>query len=151
MSSTERELAHAKVVARAVHQGELDGDGTPVLDRLARTVELLDGFDVPLQCATWLHLVPRTADISPQEMAPLGVSRDVIALIDVLNPRPSEDEQAWLRRIGTNPDAALIELATRMVTSPGRTRLNLIEQRLSEAAGVWAAAVLHRAGVPRAS
>ncbi|WP_114906758.1 hypothetical protein [Ornithinimicrobium murale] len=146
--SIDREIAHAKTIATVVHRGQLDGDGTPVLDRLAITVSLLQDFEDPvLPCTAWLQYVPSAARISGRDLLRLGVSRDIVTLVQTLQPVGDETEAAMVRRIGrsTNPAAALVKLASRLVLSGGRMPLSGTETGLSRAAGGFSALVLTRA------
>lgn len=142
----EQEIAHAKTIATGVHRGQLDGDGTPVLDRLAITVSLLEDFDDPvLSCTAWLQYVPSAAGMSGRDLLRLGVSRDVVSLVQTLQPVGDESEAAMVRRINAYPDAALVNLASRLVLAGGRTSLSRSETQLSRAAGGFSALVLTRA------
>lgn len=141
-----REIAHARTIATGIHQGQLDGDGTPVLDRLAITAGLLDDFDDPvLSCAVWLHLAPRTVGLTARDLLRLGVSDDVTELVMALQPVGDETNSARVSRICAVPDAALVELAIRLVLFGGRSSPNSYETALARAAGGWGALVMSRA------
>lgn len=149
MSTTEHpDVTLARAVATGVHQGQLDEDGTPVMDVLARTAELLTDFADPVKTsAAWLRLVLRESQVGTGDLAVWGVRASVRELLVLLTPRVSEDENGHLARLLADRDASLVELSARLAASPGPRDLTRQEQALARAGGVWSRIVLHRAGL----
>lgn len=146
-TATDPQIAHALIVAKGVHAGQLDGDGTPMVDRLSLTAELLADCDDPaLVCAALLRHVPQAAGITGADLLQLGTPRDIVHLVQALQPRGDELEAHRLGRLRQDPRTAIVELAARLVTRPGRAVLTVQEEKLARAAGPLSLLVLSRSG-----
>lgn len=141
------DVRRARQIAIGLHHGQRGPDGAPVLARLAATADALRDFADPVKsCAAWLRLALREPRVSTTDLLTWGVRPAVRPILVRLTPRTSEDETAHLARLVEDRDAALVELAARLVTAPGPREMTEDEKTLARAAGVGSRVVTSRAG-----
>src|SRR5262249_34891791 len=98
-------VADAYAFVRIVHAGQVDHLGRPVvehLDAVRERVEQMGGTEVD-QIAALLHHVVAEGAVPVAELSVLRVPARAVAIVDALTQRPTETEDAQLRRVMDTP------------------------------------------------
>lgn len=105
------ELVLAEELAREAHAGQVDKSGRAYVHHLERVVSLVDGPQA--QSVAWLHDVLEDTDITEDELLAEGISRDVVAAVQIVTRRAPWDYEEYIRRIilSRNPLAIAVKRA----------------------------------------
>ncbi len=109
MSTLERAIA----IAAEAHAGQTDKGGSPyILHPLRVMMALWDGDGKEAAIAGVLHdVIEDCPDWPAERLAAEGFSAAVLAALDCLTRRPSEDYMSFVARCGKNPIARVVKLA----------------------------------------
>jgi (p)ppGpp synthase/HD superfamily hydrolase len=109
--NTELTTAEVDAIAHRFHQGQRDKSGRAYIHhpRAVAVRVRQAGGSVTQQRAALLHDVVEDTEATLSTLAALGVSPEVVTLVDAMTHRPQESHEDYLRRLSHTPDAVLIK------------------------------------------
>lgn len=103
-------VSMAEKIATAAHGGQLDKSGVPYITHPQRVASSLVG-DTLAQATAWLHDVIEDTPITAAHLLVRGIPVEVVAAVEAVTKRPSEQPDDYYSRMRTNPLALKVKLA----------------------------------------
>ena len=103
-------LERALEIATAAHDGQEDKTGRPYLEHLIRVAEAVDSLDEKI--VAYLHdVIEKAPGWNRTRLEAERFSPAIVAAVDALTRRDTEDDDAFVRRAAANPLARPVKLA----------------------------------------
>lgn len=103
-------IADAREIALVAHHGQVDKSGHPYFQHVQRVANKVDGHDEKI--VAYLHdVVEKGENWTLDRLAEEGFSVEVVAAVDALTRRASEDWVLFVRRAAANPLAKPVKIA----------------------------------------
>lgn len=103
------DLHDAWLLARAVHQGQLDKAGEPYIHHVGRVMAVLCTPEEKWAAA--LHDVVEDTNVTLDDLAAAGCPPEILAAVDALTRRDNEGYEAFIGRVSTDPLARIVKAA----------------------------------------
>jgi (p)ppGpp synthase/HD superfamily hydrolase len=126
-----RTVDHARELAIAAHQGQVDKAGKPYIEHPRTVAELLAPHGELAVMAGWLHDVVEDTPISLEQLRELGFPPEVVAAVDSVTWRDGESYEDLIRRAAADPVGRLVKLADN-ATNSDEARLALLDVKTAD-------------------
>ncbi len=103
-------IRHAFMLARHVHDGQIDKAGVDYIQHPFRVSQFVEGGPVEITIAL-LHDVVEDTDTTLEDLRKEGFPENVVNGVDAVTRRPEEARDIYLIRVKSNPSARLVKLA----------------------------------------
>lgn len=103
-------LSAARVLARVLHEGQVDMSGSPYIEHVDRVASGMTTYE---EAATaYLHDVVEDTPLTLLDLLSIGFSTCVVEQVDALTRRKGEEYQTYIRRVAKGgPVARKVKLA----------------------------------------
>jgi (p)ppGpp synthase/HD superfamily hydrolase len=126
-----RTVDHARELAIAAHQGQVDKAGKPYIEHPRIVAELLAPHGDLAVMAGWLHDVVEDTPVTLAQLAEMGFPPEVVAAVDSVTRREGESYDDLVRRAAADPIGRLVKLADNR-TNSDEARLALLDGKTAD-------------------
>ncbi|HEY3003709.1 MAG TPA: HD domain-containing protein [Kribbellaceae bacterium] len=102
-------VERARQIALAAHDGQTDKAGVPYITHPARVAARVAG-DPAAEIVAWLHDVVEDTGVTLDDLA-AEFPPAIVAAVDAMTKRPSEDRDSYYRRVAADPLALEVKHA----------------------------------------